>query len=170
MNKYFTKAGLLLALLISAGVQAADVGVSVQIGQPGFYGRLDLGDFQRPQLIYSQPRIIQRVRVEQEPLYLVVPPGHVKHWDKNCRKYNACDRQVYFVQERWYNDVVVPRYRDVQYRGHDYGRDERRGDQGRGGDHGHDRDNDRGNDHGNDRGNDRGNGHGNGHGRGNRDN
>lgn len=167
MNKYFTKAGLLLALLISAAAQASDVGVSVQIGQPGFYGRLDLGNFQQaPQLIYSEPRIIERVRVVQEPLYLVVPPGHAKHWDKNCRKYNACDRQVYFVQERWYNDVVVPRYRDGRYRNEYQRNDERDEDHGhgRGRDHG---DHDRG-DRDNEHGHGNGNGHGNGHGRGNR--
>lgn len=33
-------------------VFAADVGVSISIGQPGFYGRLDIGDYPQPQLIY----------------------------------------------------------------------------------------------------------------------
>ena len=118
MNKYFLKAGLLLALLVSAGSQASDVGISLQFGQPGFYGNVDIGNFQQPQLIYREPRIIERVVVNRAPLYLVVPPGHVKHWDKHCYQYDACGRQVYFVQERWYNDVVVPRYRDGSY--HNY--------------------------------------------------
>ncbi len=40
---------LLLGLALLTGALAAqardvDVGVSVQIGQPGFYGRIDIGD------------------------------------------------------------------------------------------------------------------------------
>jgi hypothetical protein len=44
----------------TATARAADVGVSVSVGQPGFYGRLDIGDFPRPQILYSQPRMIRR--------------------------------------------------------------------------------------------------------------
>jgi len=32
---------------------AADVGVSISVGQPGFYGQIDIGDFPQPQLIYG---------------------------------------------------------------------------------------------------------------------
>jgi hypothetical protein len=109
---------LLCAAAIAAAsfpVFSADVGVSVTVGQPGFYGRIDLGNVpQPPQLIYPQPVLIQRVPIDvaPPPLYLRVPPGHAKNWRKHCRKYNACDRQVYFVQEQWYNDVYVPHYRD----------------------------------------------------------
>jgi hypothetical protein len=84
------------------------------------------------------------VAVPAEPLYLRVPPGHAKHWRKHCREYNACDRQVYFVQERWYNDVYVPQYRE-----HGDRRDDRRDDRRGGGndrDNGHDRGNHRGGD------------------------
>lgn len=92
---------------------AADVGVSAEIGQPGFYGQIDLGGFPQPQLIYPQPVVIQSVPVGvvREPIYLHVPPGHAKHWSKHCRKYNACGQPVYFVQDGWYNREYVPRYR-----------------------------------------------------------
>ena len=90
---------------IAVPALAADVGVSVQIGEPGFYGRIDIGGFPQPHLIYPQPIVIQRppVGVVREPIYLHVPPGHAKHWRKHCRKYNACGQPVYFVQNSWYD-------------------------------------------------------------------
>ncbi len=98
---------------------AADVGVSVQVGQPGFYGRIDIGNFPPPQLVYPEPVIIQSVPVGvvRQPIYLHVPPGHAKDWRKHCRKYNACGQPVYFVQEDWYNNEYVPRYRDGKRHG-----------------------------------------------------
>ena len=67
---------------------AADVGVSVTVGQPGFYGRIDIGNAPPPVLIYPQPVVIQKVYVAQPPppLYLHVPPGHAKKWSKHCHK------------------------------------------------------------------------------------
>jgi hypothetical protein len=81
--------------------------VSINIGQPGFYGRIDIGDYPQPQVIYRQPVLVERpVRyVEAAPIYLRVPPGHAKHWSKHCRAYNhACGQRVYFVQDNWYNN------------------------------------------------------------------
>ena len=106
---------------------AADVGVSISIGQPGFYGHIDIGDFPQPHLIYPTPVIIQRVPVGmvRPPIYLHVPPGHAKNWRKHCRKYNACGQPVYFVQESWYNDEYVPRYSEKHGKG---GRDSDFGD------------------------------------------
>ncbi len=92
---------------------AADVGVSISIGQPGFYGRIDIGNnYPQPQLIYLEPIAIQRVPAGVQPIYLRVPPGHAKKWSKHCGKYNACGQSVYFVQDNWYNEVYVPRYRE----------------------------------------------------------
>jgi hypothetical protein len=64
-------------------------------------------------LIYAEPVVIQPVPVGvvRQPIYLHVPPGHAKNWRKHCGKYNACGQPVYFVQENWYNNVYVPRYR-----------------------------------------------------------
>lgn len=104
---------LLFAAALAAAatpVLAADVGVSVSIGQPGFYGRIDIGDFPQPQVIYRQPILIEQVPVNRPPIYLRVPPGHAKNWGKHCHRYNACGERVYFVQDNWYNREYVPRY------------------------------------------------------------
>ncbi len=93
-------ATILLASTLSA--QAADVAVSVQIGQPGFYGRIDIGNAPAPQVIYRQPVVIVREKQVMEPLYLRVPPGHARKWSKHCHRYHACNRPVYFVHENWY--------------------------------------------------------------------
>lgn len=118
-------------LIAVAPAIAADVGVSINIGQPGFYGRIDIGNVPQPRLIYSQPVVIERqVRYVEPPLYLRVPPGHAKDWAKHCRHYNACNKQVYFVHDDWYNDVYVPHYRnshDERRDGRDYGRDDEQG-------------------------------------------
>lgn len=138
--KRFVYAALLAAAITPA--LAADVGVSISVGQPGFYGHIDIGNFPQPLLIYPKPVMILRPRGEAPPpMYLHVPPGHAKNWGKYCRKYDACGRPVYFVQESWYNDVYVPGYRE------------------RGGDRNEYRDNDRG------RGRDKEHGHGHGKGR-----
>jgi uncharacterized membrane protein YgcG len=118
---------LAAALFVSAtSVFATDVGVSITVGQPGFYGHIDIGDFPRPRLIYAEPRIIIRGGHGGPPMYLHVPPGHAKNWSKHCSRYNACGRPVYFVQESWYNDVYVPRYREREHSRGDH-RDDRRG-------------------------------------------
>jgi uncharacterized protein YcfJ len=91
---------------------AADVGVSVSVGQPGFYGRIDVSTMPPPPLVYREAMIIEPVPagIVRQPIYLHVPPGHAKHWRKHCQRYNACGERVYFVQDAWYNDVYVPRY------------------------------------------------------------
>lgn len=103
----------LAAALTCAQAFAADVGISVSIGQPGFYGQIDIGHAPRPQLIYAEPVIVERVvHEERPPLYLYVPPGHAKHWERHCHEYHACGERVYFVDEDWYNTVYAPRYRE----------------------------------------------------------
>lgn len=117
---------LILAAIAAATVTtpalAADVGVSVSIGEPGFYGRLDIGGYPQPQVMYRQPVIVER-EVSGPPIYMRVPPGHAKNWRKHCREYNACGERVYFVQDNWYNREYVPRYQE-QHRDR---RDGRRG-------------------------------------------
>ncbi len=100
-----------LMAVTAAPAFAAEVGISLTIGQPGFYGRIDIGGFSQPQLIFSSPVIILRsAGVVREPIYLNVSPGHAKKWSKHCHKYNACGQSVYFVQESWYNNEYVPQY------------------------------------------------------------
>ena len=107
---------LLCASLVACGspVFAGDVGVTVTIGQPGFYGRIDVGNYPQPVIVYPQPVVIAPapVAVIAQPIYLRVPPGQAKHWAKHCAKYNACGQPVYFVQESWYQSVYAPSYRD----------------------------------------------------------
>jgi hypothetical protein len=107
---------LILALAAAAVTPAwgADVNVAVNIGQPGFYGRIDVGSYPAPQLVYAEPIVIQRVPVGvvRQPVYLRVPPGQAKNWSKHCGKYGACGQPVYFVQDGWYNNVYAPRYRE----------------------------------------------------------
>jgi hypothetical protein len=125
---------ILTALVLAGSAQAADVGVSVTVGQPGFYGQIDIGNLPKPQVIFPKPVVIAPMPVQAAPpppVYIHVPPGHEKNWGKHCRKYNACDRPVYFVRDQWYNEVYVPEYRarrgpkDGKYRDD---RDDRRGD------------------------------------------
>ena len=102
-------AALATSLLVGLPAQAADVGVSVSISQPGVYGRVDIGRFPQPQLVVAQPVIIQRqVVVVQapEPVYMWVPPGHRKNWRQYCGQYQACGVPVYFVKDDWYDREV----------------------------------------------------------------
>lgn len=119
MKKFLIAAAAVVAL--TTPVLAADVGVSVSIGQPGFYGRIDIGDYPYPQplVIYRYPRVIERVYIEREPIYMRVPPGHAKNWRKHCYKYDACGERVYFVRDSWYNHDYVPYYREYHRDRHD---------------------------------------------------
>lgn len=153
MKKMTLTVLLVMGALSAASAQAADVGVSISIGQPGFYGQIDLGNMRQPQLIYSQPVLIERVAVRPAPVYLRVPPGHEKKWSKHCQRYNACGRPVYFVRGDWYERDYVPHYREQYDRDQGHWRDEdRRGDDDRG--------------HGKDKGKDKDKHHGKGHGKG----
>lgn len=159
-------------LLAAASAATASAAVTVSIGQPGFYGRIDVGNYPAPELIYAQPVIVERPQYySARPIYLRVPPGHARNWSKNCRRYNACNQEVYFVQDSWYNNQYAPRYRQQHARPpvHRPQPQHGRPDHGphRGPDRGHDRDRDRDRDHHDYR---PGKGHGNDRGHGNRDN
>ncbi len=99
----------------SAPALAADVGVSVTVGQPGFYGQIDIGNAPPPQVLYAQPVVVQPAPqvVTAAPIYLHVPPGYERHWEEHCQEYRACGQPVYFVNDDWYNNEYVPRYRHV---------------------------------------------------------
>ena len=116
----------LASLCLVSVAQAADVGVSVSIGQPGFYGRIDIGGYPQPRVIYRQPRVVERIYEEREPIYLHVPLGHIKHWDRHCHEYNACGERVYFVNDDWYNREYAPRYQENHRENHEGYRDEHR--------------------------------------------
>jgi hypothetical protein len=102
-------AAIALAAAALPVAQAADVGVSVSIAQPGMYGRIDIGRFPQPAVVVQQPVIVQRPAVvvaQPQPVYMWVPPGHRKHWNKHCGEYNACGVPVYFVKDEWYDEHV----------------------------------------------------------------
>lgn len=138
---------LLAAAFAVAAVPAfAGVGVSVNIGEPGFFGQIDIGDAPAPEYVNVQPVVSGPIIAGAVPIYLHVPPGHIKHWAKHCAAYNACGRPVYFVKDSWYQQRYVPFYH--QNHGprmghddhHDDHRDDHRGD--RHDDHGPGRDRD----------------------------
>src|SRR5258705_9550906 len=118
MKKFFSgfvPASLALGIP-SAHAQYANVIISGEI-QPGVYGHVQIGNAPPP-VLYAEPVIIVRERRRYEPVYLHVPPGHAKHWDKHCHKYGACNRPVYFVKSREYD----PGYRHDQGNGKGHGK------------------------------------------------
>ncbi len=151
-SKFFV---LLTGLLLCwSQVQAGDVGVSVTIGQPGFYGRLELGKQPQAQLIYAQPMLIESGPRAGPLVYLRVQPGH--HWRSDCRLYGACAQPVHVVHDDGYRNVYAPQYNHRYERGdgrqeyrderwesrHDERRDDRR--DGRQNERGNDRRQERG--------------------------
>jgi hypothetical protein len=129
--KRFICAAVVIMTIGSIPAFAANVGVSISIGQPGFYGRIDIGNAPQPEYVNLQPVIIQPVPQGRtvQPIYLRVPPGHQKNWKKYCGRYNACGQPVYFVKDKWYTDTYVPHYKkthgnkekDDRGKGHDRG-------------------------------------------------
>lgn len=117
-----------LAAAATASVFASDAGVPLSTGLPGFYGRIDVGGYPQPQLIYSQPIAVQRVSLSRQPIYLHVRPGHASNWRKHCHTYDACGERVLFVHNDWYSREYVPRYLERYYerrnghRGGQYGK------------------------------------------------
>ena len=151
---------LAASVVISSPAQAADVGVSIGISQPGVYGRIDIGQFPQPLLYVQQPVIISAPSyAAPPPVYLWVPPGHRKNWRRYCGQYQACGQPVYFVQDNWYRDRGPGREVNHAYREgyRDGSRDDR--SEGYGDDHGkgHGKDKDK------DKYKDKGKGHGKGH-------
>ena len=115
-------AALFLLGISSAQAQYANVVIHGEV-RPGVYGRVEFGNAPPPVVLYQQPVVIVKEPRPLQPVYLHVPPGHAKHWDKHCHKYNACNRPVYFVKSREYD--------------HDYRRDEgHHGNEGKGKGHG----------------------------------
>jgi hypothetical protein len=114
--------------LAAAAAGAADVGVSIAISQPGVYGRIDIGRFPRPVVVVPQPVVVAAPAVRVDPVYLWVPDDHRRHWKRHCKRYGACGVPVYFVQDRWYQQHVMPvRHAGKPGRGEHPGRGHGRG-------------------------------------------
>jgi hypothetical protein len=103
-------ATIALAAAASAPALADNFGVTVGMGDNGYYGRIDIGNTPAPVVYNPQPLIIEQQRVYVEPVYVRVPEGHRKHWSHHCGAYNACGRPVYFVQDNWYHNTYRPQY------------------------------------------------------------
>ena len=131
--KKLVPALLVILAACATPILAADVGLTISVGEPGFYGELNIGDIGRPRLINAEPVLVERRYRDLAPVYLRVPPGHARDWRRYCDRYNACARPVYFVRDDWYRDVYVPKYREIHGQGGERREDHRRGkDRGRG--------------------------------------
>jgi hypothetical protein len=100
--------------------QAPMPAAGAPIGDPGYYGQVDLVNNTPPPLIYSTPMVVQPAPpgVYYPPVYLRVPPMYYQNWPQYCGFYNACFYPVFFVQEGWYMNIYSPWY----HRYYPYGR------------------------------------------------
>ncbi|HEY0821861.1 MAG TPA: hypothetical protein VGD46_24005 [Rhizobacter sp.] len=114
MKKFLTRLSLAAVALSCAGAAMAQtsVGVSVEVAQPGVYGRIDIGNMPPPPVVVARPVVITQpaVVVPAQPVYLYVPPGHRKNWRKHCHRYDACGQPVYFVKETWVRERYEHRH------------------------------------------------------------
>ena len=139
-----TRWGLALATGLTLGQAAqarTDVGVQVSVHQPGFYGRVEIGQ-QAPRVIYAQPVVVQQspVAVVQKPIYLHVPEEHHRHWNRYCNRWRACGQPVYFVPapaRHGYRAGYAEGYQQAR-EDHRERRRERHEHRGHGRGHGHD--------------------------------
>ncbi|RYY75013.1 MAG: hypothetical protein EOO52_11935 [Gammaproteobacteria bacterium] len=111
MRKYLLFLMGLLGLQTS-GAMAADLDLNVLLSgevRPGVYGQVQIGNAPRPAVVYERPRVVvvDRHYEHEAPVYLHVPPGHARHWDRHCHDYHACSRRVYFVRSEEYEPTYV---------------------------------------------------------------
>lgn len=120
-------------LALQAPALAGDVSVSVNLATPGLYGQINIGgdvpappapELLIPRPVVAVPVVVAHGAPPPPPLYLHVPPGHERHWARHCHEYNACGRPVYFVSDRWYNEVYTPRWREHEHGHEDWRRAE----------------------------------------------
>ena len=85
----------------------------VPMGDPGYYGQVDLVNNTVPPVVYATPVVIQTPPpgVYYPPVYLRVPPMYYQNWPQYCGYYNACFYPVFFVQDGWYLNMYSPWYR-----------------------------------------------------------
>jgi len=132
MKKFIVLA--LAACAVLPALAQPSVGVSIGINQPGVYGRINIGEFAPPRVVYEQPVVVMPApyAVQQQPIYLYVPPMHQQNWAHYCGRYSACGQRVYFVHEDWVRERYAQQrhYDERRYyedrhnhdRWHDHGR------------------------------------------------
>ena len=94
---------LAASTLSLAAVASVAAPVNTTVGgplRPGVYGRIEIGKSAPPPVIYSRPVVASRavLPASVKPVYLYVPPGQARKWERHCAKYKACDLPVYFVR------------------------------------------------------------------------
>lgn len=95
-----------------AGPARAQGMVSLSMGQPGFYGRIDISDgYPQPPLLLPNAVMGNPGVYTGQPVYMHVPPEHAHYWGSHCHRYGACDWMVYFVDNSWYHSTYVPGFR-----------------------------------------------------------
>lgn len=124
--KRVVMASVLAALLAGvSGSAFAQVGVGITVGDPNFYGRINIGAAPPP-VIYDRPVVISGAP-SGPPLYLRVPAGYERDWRHHCAAYHACGRPVYFVRDDWYRDHYYQERREHwdrwEHDHHDHDRD-----------------------------------------------
>lgn len=101
---------LLFLLLLLLGLCSATAHAQ-SMGQPGFYGRIEIGDYTQPPLLISNAVMGNPGVYTGSPVYMHVPPAQAHAWGRYCHVYGACDWMVYFVDNGWYDSVYVPGFR-----------------------------------------------------------
>jgi len=101
-----------VAPLAGAADKATVAAISGPV-KPGVYGRVAMTSTPaaaKPALVYSQPMMVDNPETTGviEPVYLHVPPEHAKNWKKNCAKYEACNKPVFFIKSAEYEPGYVP--------------------------------------------------------------
>jgi|GEM_PF-520166 len=144
MKRFLIGAALAVTTLFTFTPESNAV-VSISVGEPGYYGQLNIGGYPPPRVYYRQPKIInyRYGAINRPPIYLRVRPGHARQWSRYCQLYNACHERVYFVQHDWYHREYAPRYikyhrryPSLYHRGNDYNHRDDNHDH-RGDDHDH---------------------------------
>jgi hypothetical protein len=94
------------------------------IVQPGVYGRVAIGGYAEPPMVYAPQPVIAvdngygevveesvdaAYATDQPPVYLWVPEYQRLHWAQYCREYGAYGVPVYFVDDGWYRANVMRR-------------------------------------------------------------
>ena len=93
--RIFSASFAVLTGLALAPMQAQAVNISIGVGGevlPGVYGSVNIDNGRYPALVYAEPLIVTRPSRILSPVYLHVPPGHLKKWGRYCGRYDACSR------------------------------------------------------------------------------
>ena len=79
----------------------AAVGVAITLGEPNFYGRIDLGRMAPPPIIRDYPVQVRRGPrgILLEPLSVRVTEREQRNWRRYCGRDDVCSRPVYFVRD-----------------------------------------------------------------------